>query len=40
VAPRPTWSTTHVYTLRKGKIFGVEFFSDHAEALEAVGLSE
>ena len=31
---------THVYTLRKGKIFGVEFFSDHAEALEAVGLSE
>ena len=37
MAPRPRiWSYTHVYTVRKGKIFGVEFFSDHAEALEAV----
>ena len=26
--------------MRKGKILGVEFFWDHAEALEAVGLSE
>ena len=26
--------------MRKGKIVVVEFFWDHAEALEAVGLSE
>jgi hypothetical protein len=26
--------------LRKGKIFGYEFFWDHASALEVVGLSE
>ena len=38
--PEANMEYTHVYTLRKGKIFGVEFFSDHAEALEAVGLSE
>jgi ketosteroid isomerase-like protein len=31
---------TAVYTLRKGKVFLVEYFRDHAEALEAVGLSE
>jgi len=29
-----------VYTMRKGKIFGIEDFTDHAEALEAVGLRE
>ena len=29
-----------VYTLRKGKISIIEYFRDHAEALEAVGLSE
>jgi ketosteroid isomerase-like protein len=29
-----------VYTLRKGKILYTEIFWDHAEALEAVGLSE
>jgi ketosteroid isomerase-like protein len=29
-----------VYTLRKGRIFGVEYFADHAEALEAAGLSK
>jgi hypothetical protein len=29
-----------IYTMRKGRIFGIEYFSDHAEALEAVGLSE
>ena len=29
-----------VYTMRKGKILATEFFWDHAEALEAVGLSE
>src|SRR4029453_16314012 len=38
--PEANMEYTHVYTLRKGKIFGVEFFSVHAEALEAVGLSE
>jgi hypothetical protein len=31
---------TWVGTIRKGKIFGLEFFWDHSEALEAVGLSE
>jgi ketosteroid isomerase-like protein len=29
-----------VYTMRKGQIFGVEFFRDHDEALEAAGLRE
>jgi ketosteroid isomerase-like protein len=29
-----------VYTMRKGRIFGIEYFTDHAEALEVVGLSE
>ena len=28
------------YTVRKGRIVSIEFFWDHAEALEAVGLSE
>jgi hypothetical protein len=31
---------TGVYTVRERKIFGLEFFWDHAAALEAVGLSE
>jgi ketosteroid isomerase-like protein len=31
---------TIVFTLRKGKIFLLEQFWDHAEALEALGLSE
>jgi uncharacterized protein len=31
---------TGVYTVRKGKIVFLEFFWDHPEALEAVGLSE
>ena len=31
---------TGVYTVRKGRIVLLEFFWDHAEALEAVGLSE
>jgi ketosteroid isomerase-like protein len=30
---------TIVYTVRKGRIFGFEYFWDHAEALEAFGLS-
>ena len=29
-----------IFTLRKGKIFLLEYFWDHAEALETVGLSE
>ena len=29
-----------VYTMRKGKILSQEFFREHAEALDAVGLSE
>ena len=31
---------TLVFTMRKGRIFYQEFFWNHAEALEAVGLSE
>jgi ketosteroid isomerase-like protein len=31
---------TGVYTIRSGRIFVIEFFRDHAEALEAAGLSE
>ena len=31
---------TSVFTVRKGKILAVEYFWDHAEALEALGLSE
>ena len=35
---RMEWTT--IFTVRKGKIVGQEFFWDHSEALEAVGLSE
>jgi ketosteroid isomerase-like protein len=38
--PEANMEYTHVNTVRKGKIFLIEFFRDHAEALEAVGLSE
>ncbi len=31
---------TDVFTMRKGRISIIECFWDHAEALEAVGLSE
>jgi ketosteroid isomerase-like protein len=31
---------TSVFTVREGRIFGTELFWDHAEALEAAGLSE
>ncbi len=31
---------TLVFTMRKGRIFYLEFFWDHAEALEAAGLQE
>jgi ketosteroid isomerase-like protein len=51
VAVRQVWSgaghgpdlnmeSTGVFTVRKGRILGVKQFWDHAEALEAVGLSE
>jgi ketosteroid isomerase-like protein len=38
--PAVSMEMTGVYTVRKGRIFLIEFFRDHAEALEAVGLSE
>jgi len=38
--PESSMELTGVYTFRKGKVFGVEFFWDHTQALEAVGLSE
>jgi len=31
---------TIVYTVRRGLIFGLEYFWDHSEALEAAGLRE
>ncbi len=31
---------TNVFTVRKGRIVHLEFFWDHAEALETLGLSE
>jgi ketosteroid isomerase-like protein len=37
--PESHLESTVVYTLRKGRIFLVEYFWDHTEALEAVGLS-
>jgi uncharacterized protein len=37
--PEADLEMTTVYTLRKGRVFCQEFFWDHAEALEAVGLS-
>jgi ketosteroid isomerase-like protein len=51
VAVRQTWhgagqgpeadmEMTHVITVREGKIVYQEFFWDHAEALETLGLSE
>ena len=38
--PEMNMELTNVLTLRKGKIFIIENFWDHAEALEAVELSE
>jgi ketosteroid isomerase-like protein len=38
--PEMKMELTAVFTLRKGKIFILEHFWDHAEALEAVGLQE
>jgi ketosteroid isomerase-like protein len=33
-------SLTGIYSVRDGKIVRIEFFFDHAQALEAVGLRE
>jgi uncharacterized protein len=38
--PESNVEATGVYTLRKGRVVYVEFFWDHAEALESLGLSE
>ncbi len=38
--PEANMEMTAVYTVRKGRIFCLEFFWDHAEALETLGLSE
>lgn len=38
--PESNIEGTGVYTVRKGRIFSIEFFWDHAEALEILGLSE
>ena len=38
--PQSTMEFTAVYMLRKGRIVFVEFFWDHAEALDTLGLSE
>jgi ketosteroid isomerase-like protein len=38
--PESNMEFTIVYTVRNGRIYGMEYFWDHAEALEAVGLSE
>ena len=38
--PEVVIETTNVFTLRDGRIVCQEFFWDHAEALEAVGLAE
>ena len=38
--PDTNMEFTAVFTVRKGRVFGTEFFWNHAEALEAVGLSE
>ena len=38
--PEANIEGTGLYTVRKGRICAIEFFWDHAEALEALGLSE
>jgi ketosteroid isomerase-like protein len=38
--PESNIELTSVFTLRKGKVTDQEFFWDHMEALETVGLSE
>jgi ketosteroid isomerase-like protein len=38
--PEADLAMTGIYTVRDGRVLAVEFIWDHAEALEAVGLSE
>jgi uncharacterized protein len=38
--PQAKMEMTCIYTVRKGRIRGWEYFWDHAQALEALGLSE
>jgi ketosteroid isomerase-like protein len=38
--PEAPVEMTYVMTVRKGKLVAIEEFWDHAEALEALGLSE
>jgi ketosteroid isomerase-like protein len=38
--PEANLEVTAVFTVRRGSIFGTEFFWDHADALEALGLSD
>jgi ketosteroid isomerase-like protein len=38
--PESNIEGTGVYTVRKKKVVAIEFFWDHAEALDALGLSE
>jgi ketosteroid isomerase-like protein len=38
--PQSDMEWTNVFTIRDGRILNVEYFWDHAQALEAAGLSE
>jgi ketosteroid isomerase-like protein len=38
--PEANIEATGLYTVRKGRICAIEFFWDHGEALEILGLSE
>ena len=38
--PESNIEVTGVWTVRKGRVFGIELFWDHTEALETVGLQE
>jgi len=40
VGPEANMEMTHVYTVRRRRVFFIEYFWDHADALEVVGLSE
>jgi ketosteroid isomerase-like protein len=39
-APEPSVEMTYVFTVRNGKVMAIEEFWEHAEAVEAMGLSE
>jgi ketosteroid isomerase-like protein len=40
LGPETDMEITNLFTLRRGRIFYQEFFWDHVEALEALGLQE